>query len=201
MANSPKPTIRYPRFLIVILALLPLAGCAVAVGAGAGVGVAAVSERGIKTRAIDLKIEAFILKEFLVTAIKSLAIIDLEVYEGRVLLTGTTTDIKLADQAVALSWKASGVTEVINEVQLNKAGTAANFAKDSWITTQLTAKLTLDENVLSINYAIETVNGVVDLIGIAQDRQEIERVIAHAGNIEYVRRVVNHVRIKNPTPT
>ena len=201
MTDSPKPALRLPSFLILILALLPLAGCAVAVGAGAGVGVAAVSERGIKTRAIDLKIEAFILKEFLVTDIKSLAIIDVEVYEGRVLLTGTTTDTKLADQAVALSWKASGVTEVINEVQLNKAGTAANYAKDTWITTKLTVKLTLDENVLSINYAIETVNGVVYLIGIAQDRQEIDRVIAHAGNIEFVRRVVNHVRIKKPPLT
>ena len=114
MTDSPKPALRLPSFLILILALLPLAGCAVAVGAG--VGVAAVSERGIKTRAIDLKIEAFILKEFLVTDIKSLAIIDVEVYEGRVLLTGTTTDTKLADQAVALSWKASGVTEVIKDV-------------------------------------------------------------------------------------
>ena len=64
MTDSPKPALRLPSFLILILALLPLAGCAVAVGAGAGVGVAAVSERGIKTRAIDLKIEALILKEF-----------------------------------------------------------------------------------------------------------------------------------------
>ena len=117
------------------------------------------------------------------------------------LLTGTTTDTKLADQAVALSWKASGVTEVINEVQLNKPGTATNYAKDTWITTHLTVKLTLDENVLSINYAIETVNGVGYLIGIAQDRQEIERGIAHAGNIEFVRRVGDHVRSKKPPLT
>ena len=201
MTNAPKRHHRLPRFAILLLLLLPLTGCAAAVGAGAGVGVAAVSERGIKTRAIDLKIEAFILKEFLVTEIKSLAIIDVEVYEGRVLLTGTTTDPKLADQAVALAWKASGVTEVINEVQLNKAGTAANYVKDTWITTQLTTKLTLDGDVLSINYSIETVNGVVYLIGIAQDKQEIDRVIAHAGNIEFVRRVVNHTRIKKPPLT
>ena len=201
MTNSPKPRHRLAHFAILLALALPLTGCAAAVGAVAGVGVAAVSERGIKGLASDLRIEAFILKEFLVTEIKSLAIIDVEVYEGRVLLTGTTTDTKLADQAVALSWKAGGVTEVINEVQLNKAGTAANYAKDTWITTQLTAKLTLDSDVLSVNYAIETVNGVVYLIGIAQHKQEIDRVIAHAGNIEFVRRVVNHVRIKKPPLT
>ena len=117
------------------------------------------------------------------------------------LLPGTTADTKLTDQAVALSWKAAGVTEVINEVQLNKAGSATSYAKDTWITTQLTVKLALDKNVLSINYAIETVNGVVYLIGIAQDKRELDRVIAHAGNIEFVRNVVNHVRIKAPAPS
>jgi osmotically-inducible protein OsmY len=179
--------------------LLPLTGCAAAVGGGAAVGVAAVQERGIKTRVSDLKIETMILKEFLVTEIKSLAVIDVEVYEGRVLLTGTKT--KLADQAVALSWKADGVKEVINEIQLSKSSTVANYAKDTWITTQLTTKLTLDEDVLSINYAIETVNGTVYLIGIAQDKKELGRVIAHAGNVQYVRNVVNHVRIKDPPPS
>ncbi|MDP6843234.1 MAG: BON domain-containing protein, partial [Rhodospirillales bacterium] len=111
------------------------------------------------------------------------------------------TKTKLADQAVALSWKADGVKEVINEIQLSKSSTVANYAKDTWITTQLTTKLTLDEDVLSINYAIETVNGTVYLIGIAQDKKELGRVIAHAGNVQYVRNVVNHVRIKDPPPS
>ncbi|MEE2761578.1 MAG: BON domain-containing protein [Pseudomonadota bacterium] len=201
MTYSPKQSWPLSRFILLLLLLAPLTGCAAAVGGGAAVGVAAVSERGIKTRAIDLKIEAAILKEFLVAEIKSLAVIDVEVYQGRALLTGTTTDTKLADKAVALAWNASGVTEVINEVQLNKPGTATNYAKDTWITTQLTAKLTFDEEVLGINYSIETVNGVVYLIGIAQDQAEVDRVIAHAGNIKFVRRVVNHVRIKPPPLT
>lgn len=201
MTLNPDTSIAAKRLLMAALLLLPLTGCAAVVGGGAAVGVAAVQERGIKTRVSDLQIETMILKEFLVTEIKSLAVIDVEVYEGRVLLTGTTTKTKLADQAVALSWKAEGVKEVINEIQLSKSSTVANYAKDTWITTQLTTKLTLDEDVLSINYAIETVNGTVYLIGIAQDKKELDRVIAHAGNVQYVRGVVNHVRIKDPPPS
>ncbi|MAF49204.1 MAG: BON domain-containing protein [Rhodospirillaceae bacterium] len=201
MTLNPDTSFAVKRLLMAAALLLPLTGCAAAVGGGAAVGVAAVQERGIKTRVSDLKIETMILKEFLVTEIKSLAVIDVEVYEGRVLLTGTTTKTKLADQAVALSWKADGVKEVINEIQLSKSSTVANYAKDTWITTQLTTKLTLDEDVLSINYAIETVNGTVYLIGIAQDKKELGRVIAHAGNVQYVRNVVNHVRIKDPPPS
>ena len=201
MTLNPDTSFAVKRLLMAAALLLPLTGCAAAVGGGAAVGVAAVQERGIKTRVSDLKIETMILKEFLVTEIKSLAVIDVEVYEGRVLLTGTTTKTKLADQAVALSWKADGVKEVINEIQLSKSSTVANYAKDTWITTQLTTKLNLDEDVLSINYAIETVNGTVYLIGIAQDKKELGRVIAHAGNVQYVRNVVNHVRIKDPPPS
>ena len=65
MTKNLKPRHRLSRFAILLALLLPLTGCAAAVGAGAGIGIAAVSERGIKTRAIDLKTEAYILKEFL----------------------------------------------------------------------------------------------------------------------------------------
>ncbi len=186
-------------FALVLLALAPiLSGCALVVGAGAGVGVAAVQERGIKGRASDLKIEGLVLKEFVSAAVKLPVVIDVEVYEGRVLLTGATTDTKLADTAVKLAWQADGVKEVINEIQLNTGTSAANYTKDAWITARLMAKLTVDADVLSINYSVETVNGVVYLIGIAQSKKELDRVIAHASALDFVRRVVSHVRIKNP---
>ena len=70
------------------------------------------------------------------------------------------------------------------------------IARDTWITTQLKSKLTFDQDVLAINYAIETVNGVVYLIGIAQNQAELERVVGHARDIEYVRNVITHVRVK-----
>ncbi len=46
-------------------------------------------------------------------------------------------------------------------------------------------KLTLDNKVLAINYAIETVNGIVYLIGIAQNQSELDRVIAHSRTINF----------------
>ena len=35
------------------------------------------------------------------------------------------------------------------------------------------------------------------MIGIAQNKEELDRVISHARNIEYVRKVVSHVRLKD----
>ncbi|NQV57392.1 MAG: BON domain-containing protein [Rhodospirillales bacterium] len=189
-----------PKLVVPVLlsAALLLNGCAMLVGAGAGVGVAAVQERGIKGRASDLKIQGLVLKEFISSGIKMPAVIDVEVYEGRVLLTGSTTDTALADAAAKLAWKIEGVQDVINEIQFNDKASTANYSKDAWVTARLMAQLTVDGEILSVNYAIETVNGVVYLIGIAQSKKELERVIARASALEYVRRVVSHVRIKNP---
>ena len=94
-----------------------------------------------------------------------------------------------------MAWKTEGVKDVINEIQ---TGTSSlrDLAKDAWITTQLHSKITLDKNILAINYSIETVNGIVYLIGIAQNQQELGRVIAHARNLSYVRRIISHVRVK-----
>ena len=75
------------------------------------------------------------------------------------------------------------------------------MANDTWITTKLTSKITVDENIFSINYSIETVGGVIYLIGIAQDQAELDRVINHARSIESVQRVVSHVRVKAPKAT
>ena len=42
---------------------------------------------------------------------------------------------------------------------------------------------------------VDTVNGVVYLIGIAHDRKELERATNHARAVPYVRKVVSHVRL------
>ena len=190
-SNMPKLAI------ICLVFLLPfLSGCTTLVGAGATVGVAAAQERGIKGRAEDLKIEALILEKFIKSGIKLTATIGVEVYEGRVLLTGASKNTKITDQAVKLSWKIRGVKKVINEIQVGRNSTISNFAQDTWITAQIKSNITFDRNIFSINYTIETVNGIVYLIGVAQNTAEHDRVKQHAANVKFVRNVVSHVRVK-----
>jgi len=124
-----------------------------------------------------------------------------DVHEGRVLLTGTVSNPQVRLDAVRLAWQADGVRQMINEIQVTNEGGVADFAQDSWITGQLRAKITFDTHVLAINYSIETVNGVIYLMGIAQDPAELDRVIRYARNIKYVKNVISHVRIKGtPIP-
>lgn len=198
--------IRCPRFSIIAAALIFAApwlqGCTVggaAVGAGASAGVAAYQERGLTAAVKDLKITAQIIDAMYRKNNMLNLIIGVESYEGRVLLTGTVKDPKDRADAVRLAWTVAGVRDVLNEIQINPDSGVVDLAKDTWITAQLQYTLTFDKEVLAINYVVETVNGVVYLIGIAQDRRELDRVKAHAANISYVRRVVSHVRIKGAT--
>ena len=183
--------------IIFIIFLLSFSsGCTTLVGAGATIGVAAVQERGIKKRAEDLKIEALVLEQFIKAGLKLTATIGAEVYEGRVLLTGASKNTKITDQAVKLAWTINGVKEVINEIQVGRSSTISNFAQDTWITAQIKSSMTFDPGIYSINYTVETVNGTVYLIGIAQNKGEHDRAKQHATKTKFVRDVISHVRIK-----
>ncbi|MAF96136.1 MAG: hypothetical protein CMM60_10330 [Rhodospirillaceae bacterium] len=181
---------------VVVLAAGALGGCAgVVAGGGAVVGTAAYQERGVRSVARDLATATKLRTKLLDAGEVYVTGVGIEVYEGRVLLTGTLEKEAMRAAAVNLAWKTDGVRDVINEIQIGQLS-LRDMAKDSWITAQLKTKITFDKKILAINYSIETVNGVVYLIGIAQDQGELDRIIAHGRVIDYVRRIISHVRVK-----
>ena len=63
--------------------------------------------------------------------------------------------------------------------------------------TKINAKLLLEKNILSLNYSIEVVNGVVYLIGIAQNQKELDAVIKISKKTYGVTSVISYVRLKD----
>ena len=201
--NSPTRNSRFrsaaAALSVTILLGASLQGCVSAViGAGATAGTAAMEERGLSgaadDKALRLRINALLSDKDERLWRK----VGMQVYMGRVLLTGTVETEAMRADAVRLAWSAKGVKEVINELQLADSGGASGFARDTWISTQLKFALLFDKQVSSINYSIETVGGTVYLIGLAQDRVELDRVMNHARGLSYVKKVVNYVQIKRP---
>ena len=184
------------------MAMALLNGCGgIIIGAGATAGVAAYSERGIEQAGRDLKHATQIRANFL-TGNSNIAVnVGIEVYEGRALLTGLVDTEEMRADAVKMAWAVTGLKDVINEIQLKSEQGVVEFVHDTWITTQLQAQMTFDEDILAINYVIETVNGTIYLIGIAISQDELDRVIAKARNIERVRKVTSHVRVMEGTET
>ncbi len=187
--------------LTLLIIALHLSACdpvSVAVSAGASTGVAAYQERGIKGFARDTAIEAKIFKNWINSNKSMVKFMSIEVYESRALLTGIANDEEERSLAVALAWKTDGVKDVINEIIVGKKPSFMEIARDAAITTELKSRLTFDKNILAVNYTIETIQGTVFLLGIAQNKTELNRVLDLVKGISYVRRVVSHVRVKKP---
>ena len=175
-----------------------LAGCSgpgIVIGAGATAVAVASDERTVGRQVDDLGLEISINHRLLQKSEVLFRKVEVEANEGRVLLTGSVPTAEDRDEVSRLAWGVEGVKEVLNELQVADSS-LGGYAKDSWIITQLRAKLLTDRDVLDLNYTIDSVNGIVYLIGIAQDQAELDRAIGHARTISGVQQVVSHVRLK-----
>tara|TARA_R110001583_G_scaffold96819_3_gene241465 strand:- start:178362 stop:179027 length:666 start_codon:yes stop_codon:yes gene_type:complete len=184
-------------FLLAAL-LLTSGGCtSLVVGAGATAGVAAMQERGFKNSVNDNAITANLWRKYLEIDEKMFVDIDIEVLEGEVLLAGyvPTADVEMT--AVQTAWQTDGVKRVINQLKVGKTLGVIDTASDLLISTRIKTALMFDSRVYAINYTIETVDGTVYLMGIAQNKNELDRVISHVRATSYVKKVVSYVRLKN----
>lgn len=187
---------------LIILALL-LNSCAEAViGAGAATGIALAQERTVGNAIDDATIWTKIKGKFMQVDINNLFTkIEVKVNEGKVLLTGSVADPETRIEAVKIAWSQNGVKEVINEIMIDNPSSdkakLQEYARDSWITAQIKGKLLLHKNIRSINYTLDTVGGVVYLMGVAQNQEELDLVTRIAGQVKYVQKVISFVRLKD----
>ena len=124
--------------------------------------------------------------------------VDVEVSQGRVLLTGTVENMDLKIEATRIAWGVEDVKTVINELQISNSDNIFNFADDLVISTKVAGRLILEEEVNSLNYNIETVNKVVYIIGIANSEDEQKKVVDIASDVYGVEGVIDYIIIKAP---
>ena len=182
-----------PSFML-FLSSFALTSCIeTAVGLGTAAVAASTTEKGFSTSVSDTVIEAKLTDKFIqndasfVTGVKS------SVNDGAVLMTGKldTQDQKIL--ATRLAWEIKGVKEVINEIQLVSDKSVKATAKDLAASAQLRAALIGDQEISSLNYSIDVVNGIVYLSGVAANENERERVITHAQALRFAKKVVNYI--------
>lgn len=195
---TPRASRRVPAALLPLFLAAALGACAgppLIAGGVASVGIAAVQERSIGAAIDDAAIQVQI-KHRLLQADDDLFVrVSSEVHEGRVLLTGVVPTPEDRVEAVRLAWQADGVLEVLNEIQVADRGGVIDYLRDVRITAQLRFQMLRDRAVSDVNFSIETVNGIVYLMGVARTEAELGKVTTHARNIAGVRKVVSHVRL------
>lgn len=119
------------------------------------------------------------------------------VIEGRVHLSGNVLNDEQRRKATELAWSTPNVTEVVNDIEVTDRTGLVDVARDRWISTKVRARILSDTSIRDVNYTIDTQNRVVFILGIAQDRGELDRVIAHARGVDGVERVVNYAVLKD----
>jgi osmotically-inducible protein OsmY len=182
-----------PSFML-LLSSFALTSCIeTAVGLGTAAVAASTTEKGFSTSVSDTVIEAKLTDKFIKNDASFVTGVESSVSNGSVLMTGKldTQDQKIL--ATRLAWEIKGVKEVINEIQLVSDKSIKTTAKDLAASAQLRAALIGDQEISSLNYSIDVVNGIVYLSGVAANEKERERVITHAQALRFAKKVVNYI--------
>ena len=119
------------------------------------------------------------------------------VIEGRLHITGTVPAQADRQKVTRIAWTIPSVKEVVNDIEVTSETGLVEAARDRWITAQLRALMIGDNRIRESNYAIDTENGIIYLNGIAQNREELERVMDYAKSVTEARQVVSYVIMKD----
>lgn len=184
----------------IILSCLFLSSCVETVVIGSlATGSIVTRDKSAKDMKNDIVISSILISKYIQNGLNSFKNnVDASVNEGRVLLTGVVRDEKKQKLAVELAWKVANVKEVIDEIQLleDKSYRPKNFARsvlDTVLTLEIEAKLLVKPNLKSSNYKINTVNGIVYMMGIAKDKEELGKALDIVARVRGVKKVINHI--------
>ncbi|MCE2993458.1 MAG: BON domain-containing protein [Alphaproteobacteria bacterium] len=178
--------------------LMSLTSCLPMAAAGtAAVGTSIVEERSVGDK-LDDTVIVMKVKDKMAQAEfdELLSRISVDSHEGRVLLTGFVTEEKYSKEASDITWKTAGVKEVINEINVGKRD-LKDYAKELFIANTIRSKILVDQNIRSSNYKVDVMGNTVYLLGVAQNQDELTKVIDISRSVKGVGQVVNHVVLKD----
>ncbi|GAB2796010.1 BON domain-containing protein [Halomonas shantousis] len=115
--------------------------------------------------------------------------INVDSYNGRVLLTGQVASEELKTRAGEIAEQVRMVRQVYNELAVSANAPVGQRMTDTWITTRVKTQLASDENIDSGRIKVVTENSTVYLMGMVS-HQEAERVVNAASQVGGIQRIV-----------
>lgn len=184
---------------LAVALVLATAGCEMLFLAGGVVsGLRTIASRPTEVLAHDGRIRADINQALRIELEDVYPTLGAQVFEGRVLLTGTAPSNEAARRAEEVVYGVDGVEQVHNEIQIGEPGGLVSYANDVRVASAIRLKLTeMDEIKLSVDSELEVVNGIAYMIGVAPDRETIERVADIISRVGGVQKVVLHLHVRN----
>ena len=175
--------------IISLLSILLLLSCTSATRFGTGVNIT------FDPRTIGMQIDDTIMQKNLsarlaLTEKKYFLLIQSEVRDGRIFLTGKVDEPEEKIKITKMAWETKGVGSVKNAITIKGQSNFKSTAKDILITSQLRTALILNKKTKARNYTLETVNKNIYIFGIAMDETEKKEVIIEANKIYDVKEVI-----------
>lgn len=124
--------------------------------------------------------------------------IDLTIFEGRLLLTGTMRSEEGRQRLIENAWKAGGVDQVIDEIVIGEKTPFGQGLEDARIEAALRSKLVFEGGVRSSNYKIAVSDGAVFILGSTLSERSLNEALDLARSTGGVEKVVSHVLVKAP---
>lgn len=126
--------------------------------------------------------------------------ISVDVINGVVLLAGTAPTAEDKLEAERIAWSAPNVIQVGNEITVGDSHNFGTKTKDEFVSTAVRTRLAASSDIRSLNYNIETRDGVVYLMGVASNEAELKEAARLASVTRGVEAVVSYVTLPGQMP-
>lgn len=180
-----------------LLATFSVSGCAAAiVGTAGAAALTSVQDKTLGEAVDDATTSNEIKAKLLNESGAKFAEVDVEVSNGLVLLSGRVNAAEDRTFAEGVAWSSSRTVDVANEIRIEAPGGFMANVSDEIITARVRSRLIGSSSVKSVNFNIETYGGVVYLMGIARDTEELRKAAEEASVVGGVKQVVSYVRVR-----
>ncbi len=177
--------------------LFVLSGCSfigTAYNVSSKVGAVVMDERELSDDWNDTKINMAIRTNFLKDKINYVLDVEITVFEGEVLLNGAIPTVEDMDRIVEIAWQTEGVTKVYNYIRVAQPVDLFITSRDAFIASSVRTQLTLTAGITSVNYKITLDEGVLYMMGIAKNKEELQAVMNIIYATDGIQKVISHVR-------
>ena len=187
----------YLHFIVMLILLFTMSGCAAAlVGGGAAGGYAVgTDERPVDRMVDDSTITSHIKNEMIKDDTVKARKIDVDTVSGHVTLNGVVETRAESQRALEITEGVQGVRSVRNNLQIGKK-TWTEAINDKYLVSKIKSKLIVEPEIRSLNIDVDVHRGVVTLTGVVQSRFQKKRALEIARTTEGAQQVVDNLKLR-----
>jgi len=195
-ANRTSPP--WPAIVVSALALTWCTGCPqMAITTAATTAASAmVDDRSLAQQGADLDVKARIEQQLLADAPAVASRVNVDVYLGRVMLTGVVSRRSQRRTALAVARNVAGDHEIFDDIEVAPGGGLADAAGDFARNKELGVNLLAAEGIASQSFQHRVVNGTAFIMGEARSDSQVETARQVALQTPGIQRVVTHIVVE-----